>query len=1069
MDETSAAARELAETIERVNYELARYGKLQASTQQELTDAQMKAKYGMESYSKGTAKAADAVGALASAGMAAGKAMLDGKKGAAAFNDSLGELSKAATAAGVALTFLIPGGPIIKGLIAGLTAITTATLKYAQAANEMADKLYKGYSDLAKSGGAAADGMTGVFEDAKNLGLSMNELGDFVGVITKNAPDLALFAGNVADGRKQLASMGRALEGSREEFIRLGMNMIDVTGGMASYIRLQSRLGQAQGKSTDELAAGAKRYLVEMDALAKATGMQREEAEKALEQVRSQERFRAAMDELRAQGEEGRARAAEVEKTYLKLLASGAKDVAQGFADIQSGALTTEKAVQANILTQGEIMVSSQKLRDGLIKNTEAFQGIGRAAGEGAGAFRSLAQFGAAGDVIGDYAQATELGIRAQQDQTEIEKRVAEMQKGQIAGTDKLTKNQSELITTQIKANEALERFVFAGIDPAQKAMIALAKATATSADKLNEVFGITAPKGATPEAQAQIDENTKELEQLQPTIDKLRETFDRSMKDATLMQRMGFGRTEEQKRAAEELKAAEAKASALKRGIASAQSGAAAGTMPEGATAAPPAPAAAPAPAAPGAAAPAAPGDKVSMGRQELESAGLRVKAGDVQAEGAAINPRLIQLAKKVQSEISGFQYFSGFNDKFHQENSPSSTHTQGLATDFTVAPRPAPDVGRAIVNQLKSMGFTTAIDEYNNPSAKSTAGHFHAAIQAADGGVFTGPKQGYPAELHGTEAVVPLPDGKAIPVKLAGPIPFQAPTPEQLKKAYGDLSGVIPGMAVRESDGGGWTTDAGSVAEQLNMAVREMIATNSDLKRQMEDRRATGNMMSPGEWMQLMLSTPEGKVFAAQNMIGVQGLGQESAESLRLREQYADIEARIRQQDLAALKAGKVMGGSIEDPLSRMELLLEDYVKRQSERVSRGIGDWQAGRVDEERLVEVNQRVIEELQNLQTNLTTNLRISDVSTANKMLPTLPDTMSQDLEKLVKEGSPFDATMKEIASTYQSSMQMISDKIAQAQQAEGAQDPRLLELIGEMVQEQRNTNDINQKILLQSM
>lgn len=384
-------------------------------------------------------------------------------------------------------------------------------------------------------------------------------------------------------------------------------------------------------------------------------------------------------------------------------------------------------------------------------------------------------------------------------------------------------------------------------------------------------------------------------------------------------------------------------------------------------------------------------------------------------------------------------------------------------------MAPRPAPDVGRAIVNQLKSMGFTTAIDEYNNPSAKSTAGHFHAAIQAADGGVFTGPKQGYPAELHGTEAVVPLPDGKAIPVKLAGPIPFQAPTPEQLKKAYGDLSGVIPGMAVRESDGGGWTTDAGSVAEQLNMAVREMIATNSDLKRQMEDRRATGNMMSPGEWMQLMLSTPEGKVFAAQNMIGVQGLGQESAESLRLREQYADIEARIRQQDLAALKAGKVMGGSIEDPLSRMELLLEDYVKRQSERVSRGIGDWQAGRVDEERLVEVNQRVIEELQNLQTNLTTNLRISDVSTANKMLPTLPDTMSQDLEKLVKEGSPFDATMKEIASTYQSSMQMISDKIAQAQQAEGAQDPRLLELIGEMVQEQRNTNDINQKILLQSM
>lgn len=34
--------------------------------------------------------------------------------------------------------------------------------------------------------------------------------------------------------------------------------------------------------------------------------------------------------------------------------------------------------------------------------------------------------------------------------------------------------------------------------------------------------------------------------------------------------------------------------------------------------------------------------------------------------------------------------------------------------------------------------------------------------------GGVATGPKSGYPATLHGTEAVVPLPDGKTIPVSL-------------------------------------------------------------------------------------------------------------------------------------------------------------------------------------------------------------------------------------------------------------------------------------------------------------
>ena len=40
----------------------------------------------------------------------------------------------------------------------------------------------------------------------------------------------------------------------------------------------------------------------------------------------------------------------------------------------------------------------------------------------------------------------------------------------------------------------------------------------------------------------------------------------------------------------------------------------------------------------------------------------------------------------------------------------------------------------------------------------------------KAREGGVFTGPSSGYSAELHGTEAVVPLPGGRSIPVEMAG-----------------------------------------------------------------------------------------------------------------------------------------------------------------------------------------------------------------------------------------------------------------------------------------------------------
>ena len=40
----------------------------------------------------------------------------------------------------------------------------------------------------------------------------------------------------------------------------------------------------------------------------------------------------------------------------------------------------------------------------------------------------------------------------------------------------------------------------------------------------------------------------------------------------------------------------------------------------------------------------------------------------------------------------------------------------------------------------------------------------------QAATGGILSGPRSGYQAMLHGNEAVVPLPDGKTIPVQTKG-----------------------------------------------------------------------------------------------------------------------------------------------------------------------------------------------------------------------------------------------------------------------------------------------------------
>ena len=172
-------------------------------------------------------------------------------------------------------------------------------------------------------------------------------------------------------------------------------------------------------------------------------------------------------------------------------------------------------------------------------------------------------------------------------------------------------------------------------------------------------------------------------------------------------------------------------------------------------------------APAAGGKAPGAAGAGSAATSRRDLVDQGLRIKAGDVQAEGSGVSPKLIALAKRIQSEVPGFQYFSGFNDRFHQEKSPSSTHTKGLAADFAVAPTPSAEQGRIIANQLKAMGFAEVLDEYNNPSAKATAGHFHAAISAQNGfqGLISGPKSGYRPNIvmHGEEelSIKPKPTG--------------------------------------------------------------------------------------------------------------------------------------------------------------------------------------------------------------------------------------------------------------------------------------------------------------------
>ena len=104
-----------------------------------------------------------------------------------------------------------------------------------------------------------------------------------------------------------------------------------------------------------------------------------------------------------------------------------------------------------------------------------------------------------------------------------------------------------------------------------------------------------------------------------------------------------------------------------------------------------------------------------------------------------------------KIKKPDGGFDY----------PHAPPDAHGKGQAVDF-VPKDYDPTKAAQYVKSLKEMGFITAQAETVG-QGNATGPHLHAALK--DGGITNGPSL---AGEAGTEAVVPLPDGRTIPVSM-------------------------------------------------------------------------------------------------------------------------------------------------------------------------------------------------------------------------------------------------------------------------------------------------------------
>jgi hypothetical protein len=873
MADTNQESQQLAETLAKLREA---FDGSEAAVRKR-TDAEMKAKYGIENFSAGTEKAAGVLGALGGAGMAAAKAMNQGQKGAAAFNGAVDGMADAAKMAGAALTLMIPGGPAIKLLIAGITASVAAYAEFTKAANEMSDTLYKGYQGLAKSGGAASDGMTGLYKDAKKLGLGLNELDSLVSLVAENSADFARFAGSVSDGRKRFAELGAAMKPQTEAMIRMGMMPEQINEAMAGYLRTQTRLGNAQRMTTDQLAEGARNYLREQDALTKITGQSVKETEKKREDALMEEQFAAKIRQLQLNNQHDAAKRLMLMNDAASAMS---EELGKGLRAAATNNLTNAAAQKLYLSTQGQIFPALNAVIAGTKSPAEALDSVTDKIIE------TNDKIGVHLGILGvndkTYIAIGEAAkIRAAKESGNMADRMKAAEKDYDArlkgGTDPLLDSAAELRTAQIDANKATNDFIVNGIVPATEAMTALANATAAAAKAItpersqelrtnkrtgteqdkdgyyeyeqyqNEAFGgrsggsleatgkfiedfgtgtpmmlhgregviteaqlnsliksaVGAGAGSMSSLKAKQKSDTatvpasNQISQLQNLqTEMLKDTEELAkITDRDLSRTREFTRTnlklmdlktdlmedeiellEEQNKMLSDMEemyskimgpeAAKAAVKAFKRTQMAGGMGGM-GSMPS------------PAPAGGGPSAPT-----------EVEGAryGTNKKAADLLqftgASGSAsafegLNSRLkdsvIAAAEEYYAATGNrMQVNSAKRDPADQErlwNDSVARGTPGRGpTGMAVAPPGRSPHEKGLAIDIQNYNDPAAVAAMNRQGLKQKVPGDPVHFSFGDGGIANGPRSGYLAELHGPEAVVPLPDGKTIPVRIEG-----------------------------------------------------------------------------------------------------------------------------------------------------------------------------------------------------------------------------------------------------------------------------------------------------------
>ena len=357
----------LARITEEVNEQMRRFGYILPETNARLLDAQT----GISNFDNKVQLAAGAVGQLTDVVGDYTRRMYEGEKGAQTFNKGLYAMADGLTFAATALSLLIPGSKIMKGVYAAFTFLAGKFIQtgvdLTETATNQNNIMFETFSRLAKSGAAGADGVEGLSKNFQDLGLSLLDMDNNVRLLGDNAADLALLGGSVRKGVKEFASLGLGLSQYEENLRKLGLNEKEQADAAMRFAKMQSRLTLGQQQDYSKLADSAYKFIREQDALTKITGLNAKQQQDTLDEAMSNQRFAAVIDELTRQEKHE-----EVKQLQDRLVIAKKLGQEKGFQDIVSGFIGTQAASQYNQLTQGQGFRETEDIKAGRFVNVDS-------------------------------------------------------------------------------------------------------------------------------------------------------------------------------------------------------------------------------------------------------------------------------------------------------------------------------------------------------------------------------------------------------------------------------------------------------------------------------------------------------------------------------------------------------------------------------------------------------------------------------------------------------------------------------------------------------------------------